>query len=487
MKHKVDKFTEKTIQQLNFLGEKYCDNGKYEEALDFFRTSAKLQYCYNQQYCDDCIEEYLQKISLGLNINFSHEKEKNTVLFYDGFGCDLRGLAYIYLKALCENGYDIIYVTCEEDCEKQPNITRLLKKDRHKIYRINNIGKVQKIEDLVNIFKKEKFYISFFYTTPWDVSAVIAFNELNGKSIRYQINLTDHAFWLGKNTFDYCLEFRPYGAAVSKYYRNIKESQLIYMPYYPVINNAIEFKGFPFAMQGKKVIFSGGALAKTIDENKTYYKLVEYIIQKHEEVVFLYAGDGPREEIQHLIIKYPERVYLIQERDDLLQVLKRARIYLNTYPISGGLMLQYAAVAGCVPVTLRREWDDDACGILRNEQDLREIFIEFEEICKEIDKLIEDDKYLEDKRALLNGQVITEQEFNSRLSLILENPSKNIMKDVESVDTKRFLQTYKDNITMENIAMWMFDKECNLSLMLQRFPALAIVRLYNKLIHPNRI
>ena len=32
-----------------------------------------------------------------------------TVLFYDGFGLDSRGLAYVYLKALVNLGYKVIF------------------------------------------------------------------------------------------------------------------------------------------------------------------------------------------------------------------------------------------------------------------------------------------------------------------------------------------------------------------------------------------
>lgn len=486
MNHKADKFAEKTIQQLNFYGEQYCNKGKMEEALDFFRTSAKLQFCYNQWYCDDYIEKQLKKIALKINIHFTHEKDEKTVLFYDGFGHDIRGLAYIYLESLCKSDYDIIYITCQDNCQNQPNIMRLLKDERHKVYHISNIGKIEKIEKIIEIFKQEKFSIAFFYTTPWDVSAVVAFNELAGKCIRYQINLTDHAFWLGKNTFDYCLEFRPYGAAVSKTYRKINPSQLIYMPYYPVIQNNATFKGFPFSTQGKKIVFSGGSLTKTIDEKKTYYRLVENVIEKHKDVIFLYAGDGPKREMLHLISKYPHRVYLIQERDDLLQILKRARIYLNTFPISGGLMLQYAAMADCVPVTLRREWDEDACGILKNEEALKEIFTEYQQACKEIDRLLDDDKYWMDKRRVLKGQVITEQQFHNRLSDILKNPIQNIMRDTLKVDTRQFLQTYKENITLEDVAIWTFDRECNINIMCKKFPHIAIIRLYYKLLHMRK-
>ena len=45
-----------------------------------------------------------------------------------------------------------------------------------------------------------------------------------GHMKRYQVNLTDHAFWLGTYAFDYCLEFLDFGAIVSREYRHIPPS-----------------------------------------------------------------------------------------------------------------------------------------------------------------------------------------------------------------------------------------------------------------------
>ena len=77
----------------------------------------------------------------------------------------------------------------------------------------------------------------------------------------------------------------------------------------------------------------------------------------------------------------------------MVSLLGHCYLYLNTYPISGGLMLQYAAKAKCIPITLKREWDDDSGGALINEEILGETFTEFDDICREIDHLLEDKNY----------------------------------------------------------------------------------------------
>lgn len=70
---------------------------------------------------------------------------------------------------------------------------------------------------------------------------------------RYQINLTDHAFWLGAHAFDYVLEFRDFGANVSRQYHHIAPHKILKQPYYPYIDRTLSFQGFPFENYGGRV------------------------------------------------------------------------------------------------------------------------------------------------------------------------------------------------------------------------------------------
>ncbi len=167
------------------------------------------------------------------------------------------------------------------------------------------------------------FAKAFLYITPYDVASIMAFISWAGIVERYQINLTDHAFWLGARTFDYSLEFRDYGGYISKNYRGIDGEKIFVQPYYPKINDDTEFQGFPFEKNDNDfVIFSGGSIYKTIDKDMTYYKMVDRILSENPNVIFWFTSqpnarfDYGMDELKN---RYPTRVYHTSERSDLFQ------------------------------------------------------------------------------------------------------------------------------------------------------------------------
>lgn len=470
---------EKTIVRLKKKITFQYNHKRIENALCLMTSMAELQYLYNQQYKDDFLESIIKEIADLNKEGIKHHLDNEAVLFYDGFGLDNRGLVQIYLKALSSIGYKIIYVTQAKKKESQPQVMLIVNKDGNHIYNYSGQSMIEKIQWLDHIAEKHAFSNAFFYTTPWDVPGTIAFEHLEKKCTRYQINLTDHAFWLGVNAFDFSLEFRNYGAAISRDYRGLSEKKLLYLPYYPIVRNDIEFQGFSFNTKGKKIIFSGGAIYKTIDKSNTFYFLIEQIILQHEDVVFVYASDKSSNQLDMLVNKYPNQIFWIKERKDLIQVLKHSYLYLNTYPISGALMLQYAAIAGCIPVTLRRLWDDDASGILRYEEELGETFYSIDTVLNEINKLLSDDNYYKSKKSKLVGQVITELEFNELLNSILNNPSFNLIEKIYEVDTSMFIQTYRENISEREIVGAVINSKVKRNIF--NFPDFALKRLIMKL------
>ena len=295
---------------LKKLSEKISYNyakGKNEKVLQLISAKARLQYIYNQQYTDNASEQILKCIAESYTVK--HEMNKTTVLFYDGFGLDMRGLAQIYLKALLQNNYKVVYVTCAMKREDQPQIMSILDQGKTTVLFDNTRKHIDKIDWLQKIIETYAFDTAFLYTTPWDVDGIVAFNSLKKKCVRYQINLTDHAFWLGINAFDYCIEFRNYGAAISRDYRGINRECLLELPYYPIVNKNIEFEGFPFDISDKKIIFSGGSIYKTVDATGTFYSLVDCILKRNTDTVFVYAGLGKNEFMQRLIEKYPKEYF----------------------------------------------------------------------------------------------------------------------------------------------------------------------------------
>ena len=90
------------------------NNKRYDDALSLISLCASLLYQTNIYYVDNDLENALRIISQKLIINSFSNKDYNanedSLVFYDGFGLNDRGLIQIYLKALCKIK-KVIYVT----------------------------------------------------------------------------------------------------------------------------------------------------------------------------------------------------------------------------------------------------------------------------------------------------------------------------------------------------------------------------------------
>ena len=444
----------KAVEKLKIEVKKAIINKCWDDALTCINAISDILYNYNQYYYDKNLENDLKVVAteyLGeSNINDTNE---DVVLFYDGFGFDIRGLAQIYLLALSKHK-KIIYITYDKQKDCIPTLRDLVDGSGGKCYYLTEKIPTKNIDFVKSIIDKHKPQNIFMYTSPSDVIITSILYHYKNKITSYQINLTDHAFWLGSHCFHYCLEFRDYGAYISNKYRNIPQEKLIMLPFYPIININTKFQGFPCSVDvyNKKVIFSGGSLYKTFGGEGKYYLIVDYILSKYSEVIFWYAGCGDSRELDILVKKYPNRVYFTDERSDLYQVLKNCYFYLSTYPLAGGLMLQYAAVAGKLPLTLR--FDSCIDGMLINQNELGIVFDSIEEIKLKIDKIMKDENYLHNLEESIKKSVITPETFEENLIKLIETHKTDFKINFLPVDTTKFLHEYMVNMD--------YNKFCNI-------------------------
>lgn len=467
---RVEKIINSIYKKIN----KCFQKGNYRRTLHLIKTYASIMYSYNQIYADSKVEEILYKT---INLIFpkpdlkKSELNEKTVIFYDGFGIDNRGLAQIYLKALCKK-YHVIYITAISNKKRLHNIIELLRLSNNDIYYIKGKNINSCINELINVTNKIKPKNMFLYTYPNDIVGISFFELFEDIICRYQINLTDHAFWLGIKAFDYCIEFRDYGASISAEHRNINKEKLFKLPFYPNINYSQEFEGYPFEFDEtkNKFIFSGGALYKTIGDGNKYYHMIEKIIIKYPDLFFWYAGSGDNRELRKLMDKYPNRVFYTSERKDLYQVLKRCYFYFSTYPICGGLMFQYAAKANKLPITLTHDNITDE--FLLNQDNLNVIFDSEEEMYQEIDKIYNDKKYKEKKEKDISNSVITEEKFEKNLYQLIEIKKSEFDIIYKKIDIDKFRKTYKENINIMNIYQIFF--HCNRFNLILQFPYITL-------------
>lgn len=434
---------EKLVSYIKKAIEKELDRKNFELVLELISNAAIVLYSTNIYYTDDDLEEYLRNVADYLvSEKFDEKDTKDTVLFFDGFGLNDRGLAQIYLKALCSLKH-VVYVTFSDCITRIPDIVNIVNSSKSKIASIdrksgNYIGQIKQLNRIV-LEEKPKYF--FFYSEPDDVLATVIMNAYEGIIKRYQINLTDHAFWLGARCIDYCVEFRDYGASVSKYYRGIEENKIVKLPFYPILHEERTFQGYPFEVDdSQKVIFSGGALYKTLGGDNKYYEIVDYLLKNYNDVIFWYAGNGDDRELKKIIDKYPGRVYHTAERSDLYQVLKHTVFYLSTYPVCGGLMYQYAAKAGKVPLTLR--YDEMTDGFLLNQDSSNIEFDSLDCLFEEAHRLLIDEKYRKSRALEMQNSVISESAFHNCLFQILEKGTSTYDINYNFIDTSTFRNEY---------------------------------------------
>lgn len=109
----------------------------------------------------------------------------------------------------------------------------------------------------------------FFYSLPYDVAGILFMDLLKETRERFFINLTDHAFWLGKFCSDYYIDFRTYGTSISNNQRHIPQEKIRLLPYYPFINQSVKYTGLPFDLKNRKLIFSGAPCIRRLAIKKT--------------------------------------------------------------------------------------------------------------------------------------------------------------------------------------------------------------------------
>ena len=195
-----------------------------------------------------------------------------------------------------------------------------------------------------------------------------------------------------------------------------------------------------FDKNGKKVLFSGGALYKTIGGGNKFYNIVSKVLENNSDTIFLYAGFGDDTELVKLSEIYNGRVFHIQERKDLFALMTHVDAYLNTYPMIGGLMTQYAAKAGLPPIILIDEGKTDASGLLLDQDKANIEFHKVEDVVSEISRLLQDLDYRKQRALDIKTRVFSENDFTLLLSEILYGKSKRCYANCP--DTKNFRKEY---------------------------------------------
>lgn len=444
---------EKRVSELTAIARTQLRRRELEQTLNTVATCALTLYSANQCYKSDALEDILSQVAEQLpSPGTAVPAQDQRVLFYDGFGLGTRGLMTIYLRALCRLK-KVTLVTRREWVPGLQTAVSLVEASGGQVCLLENKKKTEDIEKLQQIIGSCGARHLFMYANADDVVVTTAFLSAPKDRVRYQINLTDHAFWLGSRCADKYIEFRDYGGAISAVYRGIPKEKLVKLPFYPRLDQYQAFAGYPEAFDPEKqqLVFSGGALYKTQSADNAYYRLVAEMLRRHPQLVFWYAGSGDSSQLEVLSKEFPGRVWHTPERQDLFGVLEHCLFYVSTYPICGGLMFQYAAAAGKVPVTLRHDGISD--GFLLNQKQLGIEFDTVEQTLQEIDKLVQQPEYRREKEEKLSQAVLNPDTFTQGLERLLETGDTGLAIDFALPDVQKLQKMYAKNYTLKQLRL----------------------------------
>lgn len=446
--------TKHLFSRFKALAHKNFDKGDYDLCIKYLSLACKTAYTFYIGYTDAKIEDLIRKISDQIRKKQSYQPKVNRVVMYDSFSQDAQGLTMQYLDAIIAAGWELLYITgfnLDDIRSKRINQT-LQEYPKASVIRVPKqvtpMEQVQYLYDKIVDYAPSKLFMHFF---PDAVSAAVLFYALPKEIIKYQINLTDHTYWVGAGCVDYSFEFREYGASLSAGRRGINKEQIFLLPFYPMMKRT-EFNGFPQVSEGKIKIFAGSSFYKIIDEDDTFFKINKAILDANPTAVTLFAGGGDMQMMNDLISKYglEGRFIPIGQRNDIFECYKHSDIYLSTYPLFGALMAQFAAHAGLPILAYANSKSGVVEEVVCQKKKMKITFTELAALVAEATHLINDEEYRHERGKAMRDCVIDENEFNQSFKLSVDTGVSQYAADINE-NIELHYMSIDDKLKLENI------------------------------------
>lgn len=431
----------------------FLNKGNLQKTIQLIDCYADFTQRFNNILRDDDIEDCIKKISdkyIESTVDIK-EGDENTVVLYDQIGTTAC-LGVQYLRGLIACGYKVVYIY--EQYGNLPDISASLFKE------IKSCGVEYYLINSTSVFKNGSFVGNeirdlIIRANPSRIIVHPQAMGALGMSVLYSIHGAkkfrvvpgDHHFYLGYDCFDHFIEFRPFGWSTAVYERKINPSSIYNLSYYPIIDEFVEFQGFPKEVEGLVIIGAGGATYKFLG-SEIFYELLESILTRTDKAIFLFIGT-PSRKLVELSKKenIAGKILFLGYRKDFSAVMKNIDILFNSYPFSGGLFCQTAARFS-KPIISYSEPD------LYQGVNVEALLGDFEKECSIT--ITSKDRFISHVLALINNAgyrktvgeacnniLQTEPAFNQQLAKILkENYPTLETKEIEYVDRNSRISMY---------------------------------------------
>lgn len=426
-------------------------------------TDMELFFYYS--YRDDDVENYIIQFSKLIFPNTTKFKPEftNAVLF-DSLSWDYHGVTQQYLRAMMNMNLNILYIFFDNYFERNKRIQQELYNYGHaEILCIStNVIDVQKlilVHKKICDFKPSKIFLHSF-----SVFDSIIINAIDS-SVKLRIDFGDHHCWHGIDFTDYIIGFRDWGMVLCNTIKRVDLEKLIQLPYYPILDETSEFKGFPLYIAGKVLLFSGGALYKIIDEKMTFLRMMHRIVIENENVIILFSCRGDDDILRKYITdnNLSDKIILIGYRKDLSKVFDHIDIYINTYPYGGGLMVQYAMSKGIPILSVTENETIEYLDFTDMGYTYKTEYANIEALHREANRLIKDKEYRFIIGKLIQKYVPSMENFNNLFCDIYNNnfryTNKHKNKDIKKYnfeENRRIFQDINVKLSISVLSAYLF-------------------------------
>lgn len=399
--------------------------GDIRKSIAYAQYAGRLAWMspFLKSFSDDNLERVIYSISQKFDlIDFISQEDR--IVFYNGQIVDSGALTEQYLDFFIAGKYQVLFIipSYKNTVLGKTILQKIGKANNIELYvpeRSDSIEKVKALRKKIASFRAKHCFLHFL---PNDVTGCLSF--LNISDIRtYYIVHNDHTFWVGKNYFDYYIEFRNFGISLDIERRGIPLQKILHIPYYPVRNDE-PFKGFPFNREGKIIGISGASLYKYLaDPELKYFHIIKALLYENPQFIFCLCGWGNEKAIIKFIQdnNLQERFYFFGKRSDFYSLVGNSDILFESYPIKGGLTPLFATEQK-IPVTGISSYDngsgslEDLLGIEGYGQPTN-----LEEFKRESEKLIRFSDYRKQIGEVLSRNRYNKHDFEASLQKLIDN------------------------------------------------------------------
>ena len=454
----MKKFTaqdvESIYEQMVVKATKSFKKKRFFIAYRYIKAAAKWAYGFNFIFCDRRLENMIHSMGAEMIRKkcVNNNNEERFVLL-DTCSEDNRGLHQQYLRAFEKLGISYLFITLRKDIAPlKRTIEEISSYSKGMAWHYdaaegNPYKKADIISDVIYNYSPNRI---FLHLMPSDIVSLMAIDAIAGPK-KYNINLTDHAFWLGASFVDYNIEFRGCGRTISLEKRGFNGSQLINLPFYPIIqkNNINDL--LPARENGDVIVFTGGAPYKMVGNDNYFFKIIiDGILSISHSVKVWVAGFNVGDKLLENILegmKNRDRIINIGVRKDINNVFEHCDVYLGTYPMGGGLMSQYAAING-KPILSFSDSNTPVVfnvdSIVNQCSEAMHSFFNIDEFLNYARQLVFDKDFRELEGNHNKTAIMSEDKFNKSFqSALLDNTPIVTWKD-EVIDYDKIIKSYLD-------------------------------------------